>query len=307
MPAINERQAEVIDGAVVLPNPVGTAPGMWIEHNGCCLALLPGPPREARPMLEQSVVPRVALLTAGRKLAHRSIFIAGMTESEVDSRAAPIYSRYPEVQTTILAGTGQITVRLQGWTDPAGSTPALDELAAALGQCFGQSVFSTTGESIEEVVGRMLRESGRTLAVAESCSSGMLGTRITRVPGSSDYFRGGVLCYSNDAKVSLCGVPASLLCNAGAVSAEVAEALAQGIRSALGCSVGVAITGIAGPGGGTPEKPVGLVYVGIADSGRAAHFRRILPGDREMVRERAVFMALAALRRFLLPGDGAKR
>jgi nicotinamide-nucleotide amidase len=152
---------------------------------------------------------------------------------------------------------------------------------------------------MEEVVGRLLRESGRTLAVAESCTAGMLGMNITRVPGSSSYFLGGVLCYSNDAKMKLCGVPAELLEKHGAVSAEAAEALAEGVRNTLNSSIGLSITGIAGPGGGSAEKPVGLVYTAISDGTRTESRHRIMPGDRESIRERSTYLALSWLRRFL--------
>jgi nicotinamide-nucleotide amidase len=164
----------------------------------------------------------------------------------------------------------------------------------------GDAVFSTSGETMEEVVGRLLRESGKTLAVAESCTSGMLGMTITRVPGSSDYFRGGVLCYSNDAKMRLCGVAPETLAAHGAVSAETAEELARGVRSALGSDIGISITGIAGPGGGSAEKPVGLVYVGLADGAHSESRHRVMPGDRESVRERSAYLALSWLRRHLL-------
>jgi nicotinamide-nucleotide amidase len=300
MPAINERQAQVIAGAEVLPNPMGTAPGMWIEEKGSCVALLPGPPREAKPMLEGSILPRIRNMAGGRRLVRKAIHVAGLTESEVDSRVAPIYGCYPEIQTTILAGTGLVALRLHHWQQPGENSMALEELASAIGNCLGNSVFSAAGESIEEVVGAMLLKSGHTLAVAESCTSGVLAVRLTRVPGSSRYFSGGVLCYSNEVKTRLCGVPGDLLARHGAVSAEVAEALAEGVRNAAGSSLGLSITGIAGPAGGTPEKPVGLVYVGISEAGRSTHVRRVIPGDRETVRERAAFLAMALLREFLL-------
>ena len=156
---------------------------------------------------------------------------------------------------------------------------------------------------MEEVVGRQLTESGNSLAVAESCTAGMLGMHITRVPGSSLYFKGGILCYSNEAKMALCGVPAELIEKYGAVSAEVAEALAQGVRKTLNSSIGLSITGIAGPGGGTPEKPVGLVYIGVSDGKRTENRHRIMPGDRESIRERSTYLALSWLRRFLKQTD----
>jgi nicotinamide-nucleotide amidase len=299
MPAINLRQAEVIDGAEVLENPNGSAPGMWIEVGKAVVVLLPGPPRELKPMLESQVIPRMRRIAGGRRLVSRTMHIAGMTESEVDSRAAPIYGRYPNIETTILAGTGLISLRLLRWLEPGERAGDLEELANSLEACLGEALFSNRGESIEEVVGRMLLQSGQSLAVAESCTSGLLAGRITRVPGSSAYFLGGALCYSDEVKMSLCGVPREVLAAHGAVSSQVAEALAQGIRSRLGASVGLSVTGIAGPGGGSEEKPVGLVYMGLADETRLVHVRRMFAGDRDGVRDRSAFFALASLRTFL--------
>jgi nicotinamide-nucleotide amidase len=300
MTKINERQAEVILGAEVLDNPMGTAPGMWIEEKGRILVLLPGPPRELQSIFEKKVLPRIRELAGGMRLAYKSFHITGMTESELDSQIAPIYTAYPRVRTTVLAGTRHIAVRLYRWAE-AGENPSdLDELAARIQAKLGDAIFTTRGESMEEVVGRQLRESGQTLAVAESCTAGMLGMHITRVPGSSDYFKGGILCYSNETKMELCGVPADMLQEFGAVSAEVAEALALGVRNSLHSSIGLAITGIAGPGGGSPEKPVGLVFIGVSDGKRTQSRHRIMPGDRESIRERSTYLALSWLRRFLM-------
>jgi nicotinamide-nucleotide amidase len=300
MTKINERQAEVILGAEVLDNPMGTAPGMWIEEKGRILVLLPGPPRELQSIFEKKVLPRIRELAGGMRLAYKSFHITGMTESELDSQIAPIYTAYPRVRTTVLAGTRHIAVRLYRWAE-AGENPSdLDELAARIQAKLGDAIFTTRGESMEEVVGRQLRESGQTLAVAESCTAGMLGMHITRVPGSSDYFKGGILCYSNETKMELCGVPADMMQEFGAVSAEVAEALALGVRNSLHSSIGLAITGIAGPGGGSPEKPVGLVFIGVSDGKRTQSRHRIMPGDRDSIRERSTYLALSWLRRFLM-------
>jgi nicotinamide-nucleotide amidase len=300
MNKINERQAEVILGAESLDNPHGTAPGMWLVENGRYLALLPGPPRELQSMFESQVLPRILNLAGNRRLAHQSFHVTGITESELDARIAPIYTAYPQIRTTVLAGTRHITVRLTQWVEDGEDEAALRELSAKIQTELGDAIFSSSGESMEEVIGRLLRQSGQTLAVAESCTSGMLGMNITRVPGSSDYFRGGVLCYSNDAKMELCGVPSELLEKHGAVSAEVAESLACGVRNALHSSIGLSITGIAGPGGGSAEKPVGLVYIGISDGIHTASRHRIMPGDRETIRERSTYLALSWLRRFLM-------
>ncbi|MDR1728840.1 MAG: competence/damage-inducible protein A [Acidobacteriota bacterium] len=310
MTPINERQAEVIDGAEVLDNPHGTAPGQWLEDGDRLLALLPGPPRELRQVFEDGVLPRLRRLAGGRRLAVRTLHVTGVSESELDARLAPVYTSYPGVGTTVLAGMRHISVKLSRWVDAGaggdsveGATPAapdLDELSARIQAEMGDAIFSTAGETMEEVVGRLLRESGKTLAVAESCTSGLLGASITRVPGSSDYFRGGILCYSDEAKMRLCGVAPETLAAHGAVSAETARELARGVRTALGSDIGVSITGIAGPGGGTDAKPVGLVYIGIADGERTLSRHRVMPGDRESVRERSAYLALSWLRRFLL-------
>ncbi|MBP1597952.1 MAG: competence/damage-inducible protein cinA [Acidobacteria bacterium] len=300
MAKINERQAEVIEGAEVLANPAGTAPGMWIEANGAALVLLPGPPRELKAMFEAAVFPRAARMAGGRSMATRTIGIQGWTESEVDTRIAPIYTSFSEVQTTILAVKGVILLRMQQWVGPGEIPSQLDDLAGRIQAALSDTIYSTSGEALESVVGSMLRKSGRSLALAESCTGGMIGAAITRVPGSSEYFRGGIVCYSNEVKISQCRVPPALLERHGAVSAEVAEALALGVRQALGSSIGLAVTGIAGPGGGTDPKPVGLVYVGVADECRCVISRRILPGDRETVRELAATIALGRLRGFLM-------
>jgi nicotinamide-nucleotide amidase len=303
MAKINEKQAEVIEGAEVLDNPLGTAPGMWIEEKGRYIVLLPGPPRELQRMFEEKVLPKISQLGGGMRLAYRSFHVTGITESELDAQIAPMYTGYPQVRTTILAGTRHIAVRMYRWTK-SGEEPAdLTELASKIQATLGDAIFTASGEAMEEVIGRQLRESGRTIAVAESCTAGMLGMHITRVPGSSSYFLGGILCYSNEAKMELCGVPPELLQKHGAVSAEVAEALALGVRDVLHSSIGLSITGIAGPGGGTAEKPVGLVYIGISDGTHTESRFRVMPGDRESIRERSTYLALSWLRRFLMRTD----
>jgi nicotinamide-nucleotide amidase len=296
----NERQAEVIRGAEILDNPHGTAPGMWLEENGHYLILLPGPPRELKSMFESHCLPRLQHLGGSRRLACHSFHVTGITESELDARIAPLYLAYPQIRTTVLAGTRHITVRLYQWIADGESEAVIQELAGKIQTELGDAVFSTSGETMEEVIGRMLQQSGQTIAIAESCTSGMLGMHITRVPGSSDYFRGGILCYSNEAKMNLCGVPSELLEKHGAVSAEVAESLAEGVRKVLCSSIGISITGIAGPGGGSGEKPVGLVYIGLSDGEHTYSRHRIMPGDRETIRERSTYLALSWLRRFLL-------
>ncbi len=300
MAKINERQAEVILGAEIFDNPFGTAPAMWIEQKGRYIVLLPGPPRELKPILEDQVLPRIKNLSGAMRLAYKSFHIIGMTESKLDSQLAPIYTKYPKVQTTVLAGTKHIALRMYQWVQAEETPSDLFELAANVQSLLGDAIFTTCEESLEEVVGRQLRQSGQTLAVAESCTAGMLGMYLTRVPGSSDYFLGGIVCYGNKAKRDLCSVPEELLRKHGAVSAEVAEALARGVRNVLQSTIGISITGIAGPGGASADKPVGLVYVGICSEERTISRRRIMPGDRESIRERSAYLALSCLRRFLL-------
>ncbi len=299
MPGINERQAQVIEGANILENPNGTAPGLWVEEGQIGIALLPGPPRELKPMIEKHILPWVRRRAGGRRLAGKIFYVTGMTESEVDSLVAPVYREYRMVQTIILAQPGHIALRMSQWVGPDKGSADLEELALRVRELLGDAVFSTDREALEVVVGRLLLESGQTLAVAESCTSGMIGTRITRVPGSSRYFLGGVMCYSNEVKERLCGVSTRTLEEHGAVSAQVAEELAVGVRGALCGSVGLSVTGIAGPDGGSSKKPVGLAFVGIADGSRVMHHRRIVPGDRETMRERTTYFALSSLRRFL--------
>jgi nicotinamide-nucleotide amidase len=299
MAKINEKQAEVIEGSETIDNPLGTAPGMWIEEKGHHIILLPGPPRELKSMFE-TLLPKIRSLSAGTSLAYKTFHITGMTESELDSRIAPIYTAYPNVSTTVLAGTRHIAIRMYRWIKEGEQPSDLDEVAAKIQATLGDAIFTTRDESMADVVGRLLQEKGETLAVAESCTSGMLGMHITRVPGSSNYFKGGILCYSNEAKIELCRVSPELLQRHGAVSAEAAEALASGVRQVLHSSIGISITGIAGPGGGSPEKPVGLVYIGMSDGKRLLNRHRIMPGDRESIRERSTSLALSWLRRLLL-------
>jgi nicotinamide-nucleotide amidase len=296
----NERQAEIVEGAEVLRNRLGTAPGMWIDDEGVCFALLPGPPHELKAMFESEVLPRIKKLGVDLRLEKRTFRIVGMTESGVDARVAPLCRNHGSIQTTILAPTGYIGISLQQWLSAGEEPEELDQLAAKIRAELGNAVFTTEEETLEQVVGRLLNERGLSLAVAESCTAGMIGMHITKVPGSSDYFQGGILCYSNEAKQSLCGVRSEILESQGAVSAEVAEQLARGVRLALQSSIGLSVTGIAGPGGGTEEKPVGLVYIGLDDGETTTHISRILPGDRETIRERTTQIALSFLRKHLM-------
>jgi nicotinamide-nucleotide amidase len=301
MPEINARQAMIIEGAEVLANPNGTAPGMYLEHEGRMVALLPGPPREMKPMFESGVAPKLAARAGDVRVARRVLRVAGMGESAVDERIAPVYTQYKNPQTTILFNRSEIEIHLtaQGATD-AEAELLLDGLAGQIEERLGDAVFAFRGEELEEVVGLRLAVGGFTLAVAESCTGGLVAHRLTEVPGSSSYFMEGVVTYSNEAKTRLLGVPAELIERHGAVSAEVAEAMAEGVKERAGTDFGLSVTGVAGPGGGTPEKPVGLVYIALADDAHTEHRRIMLPGDRHLIRWRSSQAALDLLRRRLI-------
>jgi len=306
MPEINMRQAMVPEGSTILPNPRGTAPGLWLESNGHVLVLLPGVPQELRAMFEAEVRPRLARLGGDSRLFTRDLRITGLPESEAEQRVRPLYALYPDTETTILAAPTGIQLHPRIWSDdPTKAEKILDEMVERMALALGEHLYSTHGETLEEVVARVLTENRATIAVAESCTGGMLAERLTNVPGSSNYFLGGVVCYSNELKSSLVGVPQEMIEAKGAVSAEVAIALADGIRRRTGATLGVGVTGIAGPGGGSPEKPVGLVHVGIADERgpRERAFR--FPGDRDRIRIQATQTALDTVRRyFLFPSHG---
>ena len=281
----NAKQAYVIDGAEVLPNPNGTAPGLRVIEGGCEIVLLPGPPKELLPMFEDAVWPRLRARGHG-STGRRVLRITGVGESDVETRIADLYPPPGgPLRLTILSSPGQIELHVAEFSadKDAASFPALEALAAELASRLGDLVYSEAGEDLEAVVGRLLKEGGRMLACAESCTGGLLSGRITGVPGSSAYFKEGFVTYANESKVRSLGVPEDLIDAHGAVSAEVAAAMAEGARRAAGADFGLSVTGIAGPDGGTPDKPVGLVFI----------------GRREQVRFQATQRALDVLRRRL--------
>jgi len=301
MSEVNTRQAMVPEGATVLENDRGTAPGLWLESNGGIVILLPGPPHELKAMFAAQVEPRLARLATGVRLVARELRVAGMGESDVDQRIAPIYTRHDEVQTTILTAPGEIQIHLRIWSkDTAAADRQLQGIQESIVLALGEAVFTTAGESMEEVVGRELTMRQATIATAESCTGGLLAERLTRISGSSAYFLGGVVSYSNTLKSAWVDVPAEIIESRGAVSSEVAVALADGIRRRTGATLGVGITGVAGPTGGTPEKPVGTVHVAIADASgskeRGVHY----PGERDRIRWQASQTALDLVRRYFL-------
>jgi nicotinamide-nucleotide amidase len=306
MPDVNRRQALVLRGATVVDNPNGTAPGQWLVHDGKLILLLPGPPRELRPMLT-ALCDGVLSERAGRERIFRtSLLVTGRSESSVEQAVQPIYSRWrseqPPIETTILATPGQIELHLTLRSDDAATADdRLRRASAELSEALGRDVFSTDGRAMEEVVGGLLGERGLTIAAAESCTGGLLMARLTDVPGSSAYVAGGIVPYSNAMKTLLLRVPDALLREHGAVSEPVAIALAEGVKAECGANIGVSITGIAGPSGGSPEKPVGTVVIGMASDGERPIVRTFrFIGGRAQVRFQSTQTALEMVRRHLL-------
>jgi nicotinamide-nucleotide amidase len=300
----NLKQADVIAGAEVLKNARGSAPGQFLQTDfqgkSRIVMLLPGPPREIHPMFEEQCVERLRQLLPPLHIAARLLKIALIPESEADRRAAPIYSRYSDIETTILAHRGEIHFHLRAQSaSQEEAQQKVNTLASELEDEFDDTVFSTKGENLEQIVGYYLQMRGATLAVAESCTGGMVSQRITSVPGSSRYFLGGAVVYDNSLKSELAGVPPLLISEHGAVSREVAAALAEGIRKRCKASLGVGITGVAGPGGGTEQKPVGLVFHSISDGKNTEVVERHFPGDRDLIRQWATTQALDLVRRRL--------
>ena len=304
MPEINKRQAYVIDGAEVLPNPNGSAVGMYLQDNGKSFVVLPGPPRENQPMFENHVFEKLKALAGEVHVRRRLLRVSGIGESAVDELIAPIYTAYKTVRTSTLFNRTEIEVHLAARADSdAEADELLDEITEKMTSVLGPALFTTDGELLEEVVGRLLKERGETLSVAESCTGGLIGMRLTEVPGSSAYFMEGAVTYSNDAKIRTIGVPKETLEQFGAVSSETAEAMAAGMRSRTGTDYAVSVTGVAGPDGGSEEKPVGLVFVGYADKNRAKSMKFVFPGDRNLIRWRSSQAALDYLRRQILKAD----
>jgi len=305
MSANNIKQADVIEGATVLPNANGTAPGQWLAGNfdgrNHILLLLPGPPHELKALFEAECVERLRAKLPPAFIATRVLKIAMLGESHVDHRVAPIYKRFPDVQTTILAAPGEIQLHFSHRaTDAVAAQARVDEVAGLVEDELDDAVFSRDGESLEQIAGYFLQMRGATLAVAESCTGGMLAQRITSVSGSSRYFVGGAVVYSNELKSEMAGVPADMIERHGAVSREVAAALAEGIRYRCDSTFGVGITGVAGPTGGTEAKPVGLVYHALAGANGTEVIERHYPGDRNRVRRFASQLALDMIRRELM-------
>ncbi|MBB5318021.1 competence/damage-inducible protein A [Tunturibacter empetritectus] len=314
MPPNNAKQSDVLDGATVLDNPTGSAPGQFLDITVLdasgqpirkIVILLPGPPRELKPLFDTEVKPRLAAALPPRHLAKRLLRMALIPESHVDARTAPIYQQYPDVETTILAGSGEIQLHfLCAKPTLAEAQQRVDELTEKIEAEMEDSIFSSHGESLEEVVLLNLGLRDLTLATAESCTGGLLAQRLTAIAGSSRYFLGGAVVYSDALKTTFAGVPSELVATKGPVSPEVARALAEGIRTRTGASLGISITCIAGPGPGAPgpdaEKPIGLVYIALASAQNTQVKELNLRGDREMIRWWASQNALELIRHHIL-------
>lgn len=300
MPEINIRQAFLIEGSEIINNPVGTAPGMWIEDKGIYIVVLPGPPAEMIPMFDSSVLPKLREISPFY-ISKGLVRVAGLTESEVDSKISEISRKAMNTSITILASPGIIDIYILSRSKRSieDSISIMEEVKREIKEALGENVFSE-GENLEEVIGKILRERGETLSVAESCTGGFLSSRITDIPGSSDYFERGFVVYSNIAKIESLGIPEDLIAKEGAVSQQVARLMAKRVREISKTTYGIGITGIAGPGGGSPHKPVGTVHIAIAWEDGEVHTKNYFFGTREQIKTQSAIKAIDMLRRHLL-------
>ena len=305
MPPNNLKQADVLEGAALLHNPNGSAPGQWLDvtFSGYrkLVMLLPGPPHECTPLFDAECLPRLKALVPPRAIAVRTLKAAMIPESQADKLLAPIYSMYTDIETTLLAHTGDLQITLI-CSKPTllAAQQRVDELAEKIEVALEDWFYSSQGDTLEQIVQYYLGLRQATLAVAESCTGGLIAERITSVPGASRAFLGGAVVYSDALKTAFAGVPADLIAQHGAVSAEVAIALAEGIRARTGATIGLGITGIAGPTGATETKPVGLVHIAVSDAQGTSNTDRTFRGDRQRVREWAAQFALDLVRRRLI-------
>ncbi len=305
MPENNQKQADVIETATVLSNPNGSAPGQWLDtiYNTYrkLVMLVPGPPNECKPMFDAECVPRLRAAVPERHIAKRTLKAAMIPESQADKLLAPIYTTYTDVETTILAHAGDIQLTLLCTkASREAAEDRVEELAGKLEEALDDWLYSSEGETLEQIVLYYLGLRQATLAVAESCTGGMVAQRITGVPGSSRSFLGGAVVYSDPLKTSFANVPPEMIAKHGAVSAEVAAAMAEGIRKRTGATLGLGVTGIAGPTGGTDQKPVGLVYFAVSDAQKTDTYDRTFRGNRDRVRQWATQQALDLIRKKLM-------
>jgi len=305
IPDNNFKQADLIEGATILPNANGSAPGQWIDTTfgdfRKLIILVPGPPSECKPLFETEVMPRLREALPQRFLAKRSLKAAMIPESQADKLLAPVYTTYTDVETTILAHNGDIQLLLHCVKrEQEHAERRVSELASKMEEILDDWLYSSEGESLEQIVLYYLGLRQATLAVAESCTGGLVAERITSVPGSSRSFVGGAIVYSNALKTQFAGVPAELIEEHGAVSEEVARALAEGIRKKTGATIGLGVTGIAGPTGATETKPVGLVYIAVTDGAKTDVLEKNFRGSRQRIRDFAAQQALDLVRRRLM-------
>ncbi|MGO8757715.1 MAG: CinA family nicotinamide mononucleotide deamidase-related protein [Terracidiphilus sp.] len=305
MPANNLKQADVLEGATLLPNPNGSAPGQWLDttYGGYrkLVMLVPGPPHECVPLFDEECVPRLRGIVPPHSIAVRTLKAAMIPESQADKLLAPIYSTYKDVETTLLAHAGDLQITLICSKPSAVAAQArVDELAGRIEEALEDWLYSSQGDTLEQIVLYYLGLRQATLAVAESCTGGLIEQRITSVPGASRSFVGGAVVYSDALKTAFANVPAELIARHGAVSVEVAKALASGIRGRTGATIGLGVTGIAGPTGATETKPVGLVHMAVCDAQGTDTLERTFRGDRTRVREWAAQQALDLVRRRLM-------
>jgi nicotinamide-nucleotide amidase len=300
MPQINTRQAFVIKDSQVIPNPRGTAPGLYIDDESCRLLLLPGPPLEMQPMFDQVLEEKIAPL-CNFHIYTRCFKFGNITESQLDSLISELYTKYKNPNTTILSTPGLIEVHLLGRSrkSPEEAREPTDELAEKIKEKLKDYLITEKDISIEEHILEELKSRNLTLGVAESCTGGGLGNRITNIPGSSEVFLGGVIAYSNEFKMKLLGVKENTLIKHGAVSKETAKEMAHGVRELTGADINIAITGIAGPGGAAPKKPVGLVFMHLTAADTDMGIYQIFPGDRKMVKTRTINYSLNLIKEYL--------
>ncbi len=306
MPSVNEKQADRLDGGRLLMNAKGTAPGQIFERDGKFLVLLPGPPREMLPLFEREVLPIVEASASGERIVMRVIRIAGMGESDVEQQIAPIYKTFKNPVTTILGGASEVELQLVGTgASDAEAEQRVEELAVKIREMLGPRIFTEKGETIERVVAELLTSRGLKLAIAESCTGGLVTSRLVTIAGASSFLDRAFVAYSNQAKKDELGVTEATLASFGAVSEETAREMAQGALKAANADVAIAITGIAGPTGGTAEKPVGLVCFALEGALGTRTSRRVFPAaDRERVIQQASNSALEILRRALVGFEG---
>jgi len=301
MPAVNEKQADYPEGARTLPNPRGTAPGLWIERDGRRIVVLPGVPSEMKEIFDERILPEIARGGARATSRRRVLRIAGMAESAVEELVAPLYLKWREDPVTILASPGEVELHLCARGEPAEASARLAAMEEDFRSVLGTRIHGQDSEGLAATVGRLLKEKGKTLALAESCTGGLVSALLTDVPGASAYFLGTVVSYADAAKSNLLDVSADTLRRHGAVSEEAALEMARGARRRFDSDLSASVTGIAGPDGGTAEKPVGTVYFAVADrDGREKTQRRVFGGDRAVVRSASSSYSLEMIRRFLL-------